>query len=491
MDTPATAKKSYWIAYLLYFTFGWVGAHRFYLGRWTTGFLYLLILSLWGVAVILPMLVDFFLLFFLVRKVRKQTVEDPLKLTLNILFAKQEREKVLAPWAREPTFLSQTVNFFDNLLRFGLFFIGPLVVMMFSLYVSGSLETLILTVFILLLAGYIGPMDQVISSMQKACAQSTSLAKMPFLADVIETVRAFYDYYYQQKPGNVMYYLLYPITGLMAFFSPAARQEFKLYKNIFILVVVTLLVESLFSYGDIYPPYLTVGNAIFITILIIVFGLITLVTALMPTITTCFKFRFSGKRLSLAVITTLTLLFNAFIYTEFNKGEMMPLVASETIKLKMQTEVFRADLSQLTEMFLSYVYQKLPAKLETKAVSIHAELTQHYQRQLKGIATADEVKAFKVLMIPSETGWWLGVHYNRLQFDQIEEPVLLFMLDPNGKFYQQWKALPASIREQFTITYKAKVDQKNYQYNQLSWPLLINEFGTNFSSPNSATNSTK
>ena len=123
-------KKSYITAYLLFFFFGWLGIHRFYVGKWTTGFIYLAILAYFGVGVLLAMLIDLFLLFFIVRKARRQTIEDPLFIFFRILFsgfAGQGDQQTLAPWAQKKVNpLLGFFGLFDSLVRILLFFVGYL-----------------------------------------------------------------------------------------------------------------------------------------------------------------------------------------------------------------------------------------------------------------------------------------------------------------------------------------------------------------------------
>jgi len=61
--SPTPPRKSATIAWLLWLLGGWLGAHRFYLGRWLSGFVYLASFGVFG----LGMLIDAFLLPSMVR----------------------------------------------------------------------------------------------------------------------------------------------------------------------------------------------------------------------------------------------------------------------------------------------------------------------------------------------------------------------------------------------------------------------------------------
>jgi len=61
--SPTPPRKSATVAWLLWLFGGWLGAHRFYLGRWLSGFVYLANFGVFG----LGMLIDAFLLPSMVR----------------------------------------------------------------------------------------------------------------------------------------------------------------------------------------------------------------------------------------------------------------------------------------------------------------------------------------------------------------------------------------------------------------------------------------
>lgn len=482
-EVPSPKKKSYFIAYLLFFTLGWLGAHRFYVGKWTTGFIYLAILAYFQEGVLLAMLVDIFLLFFIVRKARRQAIEDPLSILFRVLFSGvvgEGGQSTLAPWAQKK--VNPFIGFlglFDNLARIFLFFIGPVLVLLFSFYISGSLEMTILMVFILVLAGYIGPMEQVLTSMQRAFQNSVSLSRMPFFVDVLDTVRDFYEYYYQNKPRTIIYYLLYPLVMPLLFFLPQSmRQEFSLYRNILLIILLTIFFDALLSFSSSNSTYVEMTDILMVIFIVTLFSIIFLVFALMPTITTCFKMRFSGKRKSLALFTTIALALMGAMYAELQNAEIMPISANLTLENKMKRENFKADLTTASEMFLSYYRQHLPSPV-SETVDFYTELTNSYRKQILGMVTEDEALAFKVVSFtdkhaPQPSGW-LGIYYSNASFSSVTEPVLLFLINEDGAFHHSWQTLPETVPANFEIVNSKNISSVDYVPTKISWPGLIDE----------------
>jgi TM2 domain-containing membrane protein YozV len=89
---PRKGPKSLWTAYALWLVMGWLGAHRFYTGKWFTGILYACSFGFFFVGWAL----DFFLVYFMVKaaneKILRRIAETP------EVYEIQEDE-TLAPWA--------------------------------------------------------------------------------------------------------------------------------------------------------------------------------------------------------------------------------------------------------------------------------------------------------------------------------------------------------------------------------------------------------
>src|SRR5262245_58389714 len=130
-------QKSLLWAYLFWLCLGLIGGHRFYLGRWLTGLLYLFTAGLYGLGFAL----DFFLLPWMVAHTNRKLRE------------KAEREAMLevlpvAEWTeREPPFRP-----LESLLRLGYFAIAPCAFAVLSLFID-LWELIVLMVVTLVVCG--------------------------------------------------------------------------------------------------------------------------------------------------------------------------------------------------------------------------------------------------------------------------------------------------------------------------------------------------
>lgn len=467
-----TNQKSYLKAYLLLFFLGWLGGHRYYLGRWKSGFLYMITLGLFGYG----LLADTFLLYFMVKK-KNSEVPKTLKTSaipsMKGIFFSAKKEK-LAPWARKKTnVFFRLFDLFDDLLRILLFLIGPFLIMLSSLYVDGSLIVGLVLVFILVLVGYINNMNHSLTLITTVMEKYPQLGGIPFLSDVIGSVRGFYEYYYHNKPKSVIYYLFYPFFFI--FTLKSNRAEHGLYKNLVLLILVTLLIEAAISSDQTYMSmWVTMGQILLIVIMVLMLAIMPLI----PIVTTAFKFRFSGKQTIIKILATLSLLMMIFIVVEErDKGTPGTTLFSElTIEYKMGNPEFQQDFRVASEMFLAYYSQRLPSLESDQNAYEDATLTESYRQQIIGMVTEDESKMFSIVLFPtSKNQGWIGVHHATWTFGQMEKPVMLFMMSPNGTFYSSWKQLPNEIKARFSLL-SDKIDEETYTPNQIYRQILMDEY---------------
>lgn len=470
-------KKSLLTAYFLLFCFGWFGIHRFYLGKWFSGLIYLGTFGLLGIGVLL----DIFILPNLVRETNEHP-EAIIPISFNfltILFSQSTSEE-LAPWAQQSQSLfSRLLDSSDNIVRIIFFLMSPMLVIMFSMYISGSQQIAFFTIAVIILAGYMGNVRQILQSFQHAMVKTPALSKLPFLSDVVKNVSEFYEYYAAHKPHNVLLYTVYPLLIFLSFFHKSWSEELNLYRNLLLLILFTVALNTLLSYSTVYLPYLTIWDALFSILFSLLMVLIILMTLLMPTITTALKFRLSGKRKTLTVVTTCALIFAVAGY----QAESIPIeniitiTDSFNLENKMKKAKFREDLKQLSEMFL--VYHKSRFAPPPASLTIQPALTTAYRKHIQSVAIPNENQSFTVFSFVQDAQVWLGVHYAKIEFGQINDPDILVLIDAAGTLHTHWATVPPAVQQRFTLLENPKkIKEKTYTLDKITHARLIDDIQT-------------
>ncbi len=476
MFERAATKKSLFIGYILLLCFGLFGFHRFYLGKWLSGFIYLGTFGLLGIGVLL----DIFILPSMVRETNEHP-EAMIPISFNlfkILFSHSNTDtEDLAAWAQQPqSRLSRLFDLLDNFVRIIFFLMSPMLVIMFSMYISGSQQIAFFTIAIVILAGYTGNIRRILQSFQHALVTTPALSKVPFLSDVVKNVSEFYNYYAAHKPHNVLLYTFYPVLIFLSFFHKPLSEELNLYRNLLLLILFTVVLNTLLSYSTVYLPYLTILDAVFSILFSLTMVLIILMTLLMPTITTSLKFRLSGQRKTLTVITTLALLFAVAGYQSDSVPfeHVITITDSFNLENKMKKAKFREDLKQLTEMFL--VYHKPRLSSVPVPITAHQILTTAYRKHIQSVAIPNENQSFTVFTFTQDSQVWLGVHEAKIEFGQINNPDILVIIDAAGTLYTHWATLPPAVQQRFVMLAQPKqIDEKTYTLDKITHPQLIDD----------------
>ncbi|MEM1008042.1 MAG: TM2 domain-containing protein, partial [Myxococcota bacterium] len=286
------ANTSYQTAYLLWFFLGILGGHRYYLRRWLSAILY----TCTGGFVGLGWLMDFFLTFFMVYERRKQEMgiclEGQPQLIEEVTWAKEYQES---------TFSKVLLSY-----RLFLFVLWPALIMMLG--TSFQIMPLVfLTMLLLLFSFLVGSVDAALLRAESV-HEHPLIQKIPFLSNLLSTIRTFQEFYVEHKPRSVMYYTFFPIVGFpMLLFSKKRRREFRMYWGIFVLIYGSILIEIFRNYGRYYPPYLGVGDAIQYALFAMVILLLMCTSFTMPTVTTCFHLSLTKQRRTLRVTSGIAL----------------------------------------------------------------------------------------------------------------------------------------------------------------------------------------
>ncbi len=432
--TTPSHQKSYAIAYLLWLCLGFIGGHRFYLGKWFTGLLYATSFGFFGVGWAL----DFFLIIPMVKKAREKAALHALSVPVV------EEEVPLPAWTEERSFM----GCLELPIQILFFLFLPALLVLIAVLLH-QIEFAVMIVVLLALIGLLG-------SFQKTLRHYPFLDKMPAFGDAISIVTDLNKYYYENKPKFFLYYLFYPILGFLSLpFSEKSRTEFKLYLKILGSLLLLLIIDTIFSYSSLYPPHLDYTDAIFIIFLQLIMMFFVLIAFMIPMVSTSFKWNLQGRKKTSQFLTFLGLSLAVIVgvYGYMKEKEEVSIISDTLLQERFKKESFRQELAQASEMFLLYhAKQEIPENSED--VFYHKAWTEKYRRLIGTIAVDDEVNAFEVIVMkgisPGEDGW-IGLRLNlrkkSLQF--------LCFIDSQGNFYDTWQSLP----EKITSKLKEKKDE--------------------------------
>ncbi len=419
--------KSYALAFLLWLMLGWLGAHRFYTGRWVTGLLYAASFGLFG----LGWGFDLLLLIGMVARANRERLARPAP----------PLDAIPAPsWAAD----RGPLDVLDFLLRIAFFLAAPFVFVILCVLMN-RMELIVLVVAVLVACGLLGNLSRWLERLEAA-------GKMPLVDDALERVRFFHDFYFEHRPRSFFYYLFFPVTAPVAcLISADARREAWMYARLIGMVVAVIVIEQVYSYFSTYPPHLGPGDALQIAFVMNLFTVFTVVVFMIPTITTSFALNLSGQqgKLKGLMILALIVALPAGVLRYYKQFDGVSLASQQLLKMRLKKPSFRQELGESTGMFLTYHAQRMPAD-GASAFAAHPDLTAKYRRHIAGLTPNDEVNAFTVftLSLPGESQPWLGV---RLWFGLTDPPQLLFVASPNAQLYTQWNDLPPAVQEQFQV----------------------------------------
>lgn len=478
-------QKSQVKGYLLLIFFGWLGAHRYYLGRWKTGLLYMVSLGFFGYGI----LFDLIFLYFMVKKRNQEgprfQVDEEDRISFWSLFFSREKEE-LAPWAIEKIgFFKKIFDFFDNLIRIFMLLVGPLLILLAALYIDGSFLIGLIVLFVLVLVAYVGNMGKSLETFHKIFERYPQLAGIPFLSEVIDTVSGFYDYYFENKPKNVFYYMFYPL--FLIFPSKKNKVERRLYRNLIILILITLVFENAITADDTYMSWSVImGHIALIAIMIVILAVMPLV----PIVTTSFKFRLSGKTIRLKIFATLALaMMIGIAYQELEDDKFGTTLFSElNIEHKLKQVEFEKPFTIQTEMFMSYYIDKIDFKEYNREPYIDSDLTEAYRRQITGMVTENEAKMFSVVLFPEPDELhigWMAIHFAPRTFGQIKNPILLHVMGPHPRmiFRKNWEDLEDGFKKRLELIEDGEsIDQESYKPCQVHREALIEDYNVEPSS---------
>jgi TM2 domain-containing membrane protein YozV len=429
---PAPQPRSLLLAYLLCLTLGWLGAHRFYLRRWVSGFLYAISFGLYFIG----WAVDLFLLPFLVRSTNQRLAEAPHP--AEGAWAHVE-EVHLPPAPFRPV---------EFALRLVWFFVVPFCFTITALMME---QWELIAILVVTLVG-----SALVGNATLLLKRHPMLEKAPLLGQSLGFLQRVDDMYRDRKPFPFLYYVFYPITApLVLIWSTAARKEFVLFAKLIGGMMVLAGVPLIASYRKTFPPHLGFQEAFVVLFLLAFIVLFLMVTAILPTVTTALSLyadRRPGQTRVLVLVALMSILPAGIAYYTSVRPPL-PFVSSEILSYRLAKESCRKELKDALEMFLAHWQRKEQgtsvAGGRVTPDGEDVELTEKLRRQLGGLVVGDEVEAFNVLAWgdPVRSQRWLAVGLN-LSSNRKADPLLLVVAAPDGTVYTKWDTLPVVVSKQ-------------------------------------------
>jgi TM2 domain-containing membrane protein YozV len=466
----ARPPKSLVLAYLFWFFLGVFGAHRFYLGKWFTGFIYAISFGCYGIGWCL----DAVLLPFLVKRVNdrrqaeavaleeerprrrkvRQEYEEAIVLDAEMPRARrrvaveeEEYEEAIilddvppaADWAgqRSPLWVV------DFILRLGFFLVAPCFFTVTALMLE-LWQLLAVMAASLAVIGFIGGADVLLR-------RYPALAQVPFLSGIMKPLVETTEFYRRHRPFPFLYYLFYPVTApISLFYSPAARREFTTFAKLAGGLSLVVIAPIGLSYFSVYPPHLG-PEAAMINILFHAFIILVLIVLFfIPTVTTALTLNAANAKIQLRVLVIVGLvsaLPMGLVYF-FAMKAPVSFAGSQLLNMRLETASFREELTTETAMFFDFWRSRLQNK-PGKNIVVDEKLTERYQRSIGGIVVGNEARAFKVLEWGQDQETWLAVAV--WDFSSRPMPRLLLVIGPD-KLYTHWADLPQEVQRRLAQT---------------------------------------
>jgi TM2 domain-containing membrane protein YozV len=454
--------KSLPLAYLLWLFLGIFGAHRYYLGKWFTGFIYTISFGLYGIGWML----DALLLPFLVKGVntRRQAAalteevkarprlarieeyeeavvldeERPRALRRARLEQVEEEileaEPVEAEWAAKPSPLWPV----EFVLRLAFFLVGPCFFTVAALMLE-LWQLLALMAASLAVIGFIGGADVLMR-------RYPGLGRIPFLSGVMKPLADTTDYYRRNRPFPFVYYLFYPLAApITLFYSSAARREFTAFAKLAGGLALVVIAPLGLSYFSVYPPHLGPEDAVFNILFHAVIIFILIVLYFIPTVTTALTLNATNSKIQLRILIVVGLISAlpmGIVYFVTSKAPLS-FAASQLLDRRLQKTSFQEELTTETAMFFNWLRPQLKND-SGKNIVVAEKLTEKYQRLIGGIVIGSEARAFKVLEWGVDGETWLGVA--AWDFESKPRPRLLLISGPK-KVYSHWADLPPEVQK--------------------------------------------
>ena len=393
-------------AYMYLITLGWLGVHRFYLRRWYTGVLYAVSFGFLGFGLLL----DLLLLPVLTNRSNAE-IDKSFKANPGKFRTWPER---VAPWARNAG------KFDPQVLLVGVFWLAaPPLLAMLAIMFGFPWGPVYLAVMLAVVA-FAG-------SAQHLLQRYPNLGQIPLVSTVVFHLVELEQFYYDNKPRPLIYYLAFPIAApISALTSKTARTEARILFWPAGVVLAGLATDFMWSYGDQFKDSIDASQALEWIFVVVLVSAMIVTMFLVPTVTTALTLNLSGRRRFTQLFATLAIILGLpctlVAYQMFESRVTIP--SAELLEARLKNEAFRATVARIGRMYLETHRPKVDAPKDLSALMVVMDeaLSEEIQKIFEGFVPESEVAAFRILRLKngSETALVL-LHYDT-EDDREETP---------------------------------------------------------------------
>ncbi|GEM_PF-1797983 len=424
-------ERELWVAVFVYALGGWLGMHRFYLGKWKTGLLYMCTFGLVGFGWI----ADGF-------QLKKMLEEENQR--LRALYREQPHlfANPHATWAPSS---HQRPTLWGLLSQAFFFMFAP----GFFAYLCFKHQhiSLMLLMFFLLILGYMGI---TVNSLRR---MFPGVLNIPGLGGILKRLVSLNVFYLDHQPGRISYYLFYPITApIMMIRSTSARQELKMLLFWLGTIAIFTLGEIYLFYFDAFPPHLKLLDAWDLLLFEISTVYIMFFCCILPTVALQQKAHHTGQTGVFRSIIVLGLLSFGTIIGVFKDAKttrpVLPVFEQKLLDKKLSKPFFQAAFWKANKRLARDLRTHLdlpPTSRPTTRTTATKKNTwrSRYNRELEDFMDQAEARGFALYSTGTKHAQWTGV---LLDF-YLNSPRWLALYSPQKGWLTRWKQVPPDLRK--------------------------------------------
>lgn len=264
--------------------------------------------------------------------------------------------------------------------------------------------------------------------------------RVPLLGVVLGGPLEFERYYRNHPPKPFAYYIFYPFLFPYWLAVDSARREFLLYKTINIVSIGMLVVTGVYGYFANFKPELGLKECLLVLFVTGVLEIVTVMLVLMPLATSLVKYRLSGHKRRLVVLSIVGAVSVALAIVALTKRRdpVVSWAARERVLLRTKANKPHARTAQLAATKAAWTALTKHRDDVEKDGKISGEPLESAREALKKFYKEDEAQAFDAWASHGTT----GVLVLYVEAQSKKKPVIFVAVDRAGREVRDSKKLP-------------------------------------------------